>query len=472
MHQEAPFDLLVVDWALPDGGAEGLCRRFRSLPGGRHLPILAVTEGAQPSDAATALAVGASDCIEAPLQDGQVGMRLLVAERQVRSRAPTDSSALQEHHLLADRMAAVGVLAAGMAHELNNPLAYVLANVRLLREELEAQGAQGASERVAHMRELVDESVHGLERMRTIVRDLKTFSRTDDERHDVVDVHRVVRACLNMCSNELRHRARLEVDLGPTPPVSINESRLAQVVLNLLINAAQALAPSQRDDRIIVRTGGEGGQVVLEVTDSGAGIPPEDVARIFDPFYTTKGPGEGTGLGLSVCRNIITAAGGDIQVDSEPGGGTRFRILLPVAKAPRAAVPETPRPPPLTNGDHPRLLVVDDEPMVGRSLRRVLREHDVTVVSDGRQAVDLLTSNGGRFDLVLCDLMMPGMSGMEVFSAVTGARPDLADRFVFMTGGAFTPHARAFLDEIANDHIEKPFDPHRVRTLVRERTQT
>jgi two-component system, cell cycle sensor histidine kinase and response regulator CckA len=404
-----------------------------------------------------------------------LGMRITYEGRDavlVMCRDVTERNEMQARLMLADRMASVGTLAAGVAHELNNPLAYVLSNVRLLREELDSSGDGVSPDRAFDLQELVDEAVHGIERMRSIVRDLKTFSRMDDEHLEVVEVGSVVRACLNLCRNELRHRAIVDVELTPTPSVRINESRLAQMVLNLLINAAQALPEGTAElGRITVRTRAEGDLTVLEVEDTGHGIAAGATARIFDPFFTTKGPGEGTGLGLSICRNIATAAGGGIDVESVEGEGSRFRVWLPQDRGRRPERSISPRPPSGPPGAVSRLLVIDDEPLVARSLKRVLRDHDVTLASTGEQAVDLLTSNGSHFDLVLCDLMMPGMTGMDVFGAVTDKMPELADRFVFMTGGAFTSGARDFLDHVANERIEKPFDPNRLRTLVRERTQ-
>lgn len=383
-------------------------------------------------------------------------------------RDVTERNAMRARLMVADRMASVGTLAAGVAHELNNPLAYVLSNVRLLGEELEAVTARLPASRARPLHELVDECADGLERMRAIVRDLKTFARVDDEQHqEIVEIEPVIDACLSMCRNEIRHRARLEKEYGTAPPVRINESRLAQVVLNLVINAAHALPDGRVSaNRIIVRTGERDGCAFLEVQDTGAGIAEEDQGRIFDPFFTTKGQGQGTGLGLSICRNIVSAAGGDIAVQSGPGRGTLFRVRLPAAERP--ADPEVALPLPSRdargNGTR-RLLVVDDEPLVGRALRRMLRDYDVKVVSSGREAVDVLTRDGG-YNLILCDLMMPEVSGMEVYEAVAEHHPELADRFVFMTGGAFTPAARQFLDRVQNERIEKPFDPHRVRALV------
>jgi two-component system, cell cycle sensor histidine kinase and response regulator CckA len=477
-HRETPFDLIVVDRTLPGMDGLDLCRTIRALPLGDEVVLLVVTDRVTPMDVEAVLEAGATDYLAKPLKAAQLCGRLLVVERQAQGGQAAQRlelvNATQAQLMLADRMASVGTLAAGVAHELNNPLAYVLANVRLLREELEALGDLLPEDRVHALRELVDESAHGIERMRHIVRDLKTFSRADDERHEVVEVEGVVRSCLNMCRNEIRHRAQLEVQIGQAPPVRINESRLAQVVLNLLINAAQAMPERPgAGARITVRVSTCQGAACIEVEDTGPGIDADRLGRIFHPFFTTKPPGEGTGLGLSICRNIVAAAGGEIDVQSSAGRGSRFTVRLPAAQGRgRRRSTSSPKLASISAAAAPRLLVIDDEPLVGRSLKRVLRDHDVTVVSNGQDAIHMLTSNGSNgFDLVLCDLMMPGVSGMEVYGAVVRERPELAERFVFMTGGAFSQGARDFLDGLSGEHIEKPFDPRLVRALVRERTQ-
>ena len=368
----------------------------------------------------------------------------------------------------ADRMASVGTLTAGVAHELNNPLMYVLSNLRLMREEIDAQ-PDAASLELA--RQQLDEAIHGAVRMQNIVRDLKTFSRVDDEQRGNVDVQSVLESSINICWNEIRHRATLDRDFGETPAVDVNESRLGQVFLNLLINAAQAM-PERGvvDNRISVRSyTDKEGWAVVEVSDNGAGIEPERMSHVFEPFFTTKGISEGTGLGLSICRNIIRDAGGTIEAQSEPGRGSTFVVRLPASI--RAHVPErTQAPPTATAGTSAAVVVIDDEPLVGRSIRRALRDHEVEVFSSGKEAIARLCSDE-PFDVVFCDLMMPEVSGMEVFRQVSTRRPEVASRFVFMTGGAFTAQARAFLEETQLPCLEKPFELGRIRDLVSKRAK-
>ncbi len=382
----------------------------------------------------------------------------------------TERKEMQSRLLLADRMASVGTLAAGVAHELNNPLMYVLSNLRLTREEMEHAHDESWEERV---RQQIEEAIHGAGRMRNIIRDLKTFSRVDDERRGSVSMSDVLESSINMCWNEIRHRATLERAFDATPMVEINESRLGQVFLNLLINAAQAMPERGVEaNRITVSTfTDEQGWAGVRISDNGLGIANEHMRKIFDPFFTTKDQSEGTGLGLSICRNIITSAGGSITAESRAGKGTTFEVRLPPSQS-RYVAPDSYAPPPIASGGpRARVVVVDDEALVGRSIRRALRNHDVTVFSSGREAIDTLCANGESVDIIFCDIMMPEVSGMEVYGAVAEQRPDLASRFVFMTGGAFTTKAREFLRETTLACLEKPFDLRQIRDLVKERAE-
>jgi CheY-like chemotaxis protein/anti-sigma regulatory factor (Ser/Thr protein kinase) len=272
-----------------------------------------------------------------------------------------------------------------------------------------------------------------------------------------------------MSWNEVRHRARLNRDYGPVPPVYANEARLGQVFLNLIVNAAQAIPEGSADhNEITISTRALGGErAVVEISDTGSGIPPEVLPRIFDPFFTTKPVGVGTGLGLSICRRIVTEFGGEITIDSRIGQGTTVRVVLPVASA-DAAEELTPKtglstPPPRVG----KILVIDDEPLLGDVLRRLFAsEHHVVADTEARVALRRMT-DGERFDVVFCDLIMPVMTGYELHAELRRLAPAEADKIVFMTGGAFTPAAREFLASVPNARIEKPFDLTKVRALVR-----
>jgi signal transduction histidine kinase len=466
-HFAEPFQLMVVDWTLPGMSGLDLCRAVRGRSSGEDVVILLITGRNKAEDLHEVLDAGATDYLAKPIDPDVLQTRLLIAERAVQAAKgrAEEREDMESRLAFADRMASIGTLAAGVAHELNNPLMYVLSNLRLTREEID-EGA--GTERLDRIRQQLDEATHGTVRMQHIVRDLKTFSRADDEQRGNVDLQNVLESSISMCWNEIRHRATLGRDLGDTPLVDANESRLGQVFLNLLINAVQAM-PKRRAsaNRITVRTStDEEGWAVIEVADNGRGIEPDRIGRVFEPFFTTKGISEGTGLGLSICRSIVHDAGGTIDVQSEPGQGTAFIVRLPPSK--RVDVPVTVAPPATAPfGTRARVAVVDDEPLVGRSIRRALRGHEVVVFSSGSEAIERLSSNE-PFDVVFCDLMMPEVSGIEVFTRVSEARPELASRFVFMTGGAFTAEAREFLKETPLTCLEKPFELSEIRDLVRD----
>jgi two-component system cell cycle sensor histidine kinase/response regulator CckA len=361
---------------------------------------------------------------------------------------------------VADRMASVGTLAAGVAHEINNPLAYVVANLNVLADELPPLLQPGAAEphlTSEQIASLIKDAREGAARVQAVVRDLRMVSRADDEVRGPVDVRAVLQSSVKLATNEIRHRARLVEEYGAVPPVDASESRLGQVFLNLLINAAHAIEDghaARNVIRVVTRADGPE-QVVVEVHDTGRGIPRENLGRVFDPFFTTKPVGEGTGLGLSICHGIVKSLGGTINVENDVGGGTVFRVTLPASKGRvPSARPLVPARPALPRG---RILIVDDEPSMGTSLRILLSpEHDVVTVTRGRHALALI-EDGEKFDAILCDLMMPEMGGMDLFAALERVAPELASRVVFLTGGAFTERAAEFLANVKNPTLDKPF---------------
>ncbi len=375
---------------------------------------------------------------------------------------------------IADRLASMGALAAGVAHEINNPLAFAMGNVHFAIAALGRADAgleAGAPPdrlrlAVAQCREALQEALGGAQRVRDIVRDLKVLSRVEDERRAPLAVAKVVRAALNLAAGEISSRARVVTEIEEVPPVLASESRLAQVFLNLLVNAAQAVPEGRTEENAItvsVRSGKEH-RVVVEVRDTGCGIPPENRRRIFDPFFTTKPPGVGTGLGLAICHGIVSALGGEIDVESEVGRGSTFRVSLPTAAGGAPVEPETPLPGPPPR--RARILVVDDEPLFCRTMERLLRsEHEVVSATDPRQALRRVRG-GEHFDAVLSDLVMPGMSGMDLHAEIAKFSPELGERTIFVTGGAFTQAASEFAARWPDRVLDKPVSPDRVRAAL------
>jgi CheY-like chemotaxis protein len=278
----------------------------------------------------------------------------------------------------------------------------------------------------------------------------------------------VLDSTVKLTQNELRHRARLTRDYQPVPLVNADEARLGQLFLNLLVNALQALpmdsSPEATEIRVATRTASDGAAVV-DIADSGVGIPQELLDRVFEPFFTTKPADVGTGLGLSICRSIVTGLGGTIEIQSEPGG-TLCRVILPAAP-PMTAPPERePRPLAPASGRRPRLLLVDDEERLLCAIAEQLSaEFEVVSTASGDAAIDILIERD--FDAVVCDLMMPGTSGADVYEAARGHRPGIEKRFIFMTGGAFTTSTRRFLQTVDSPRLDKPFDVAELSAMVR-----
>lgn len=380
----------------------------------------------------------------------------------------------------AERANAMAALAGGVAHEINNPLASVLANLDLALESFErGKRADDAPKRIE---DGLREARSGAERVARIVRSMQLFARADVEKRELVDVNQVLELSIGLASNVIRYRALLVRQFDAVAPVLASPTELAQAFVSLLVNAAEALpeqTPASNEIRVTTRN--EGSTVVVEVADNGPGVPEELRSRIFERSFTTNHVGEGVALGLALAQSLIVGLGGELSVASAVGGGSTYRVALPGTvrepKAPTETLGTRQIPGDSTRhgrgglGEAPlRVLVVDDEPAVSSVLCTLLaRDFDVRVVNHGPDAIAALSSkDGAQFDLVLCDLMMPEKSGVEVYAEVTRERPELADRFVFMTGGAYTARGREFLEAVEAPIIEKPFELREVRALLLE----
>jgi PAS domain S-box-containing protein len=380
----------------------------------------------------------------------------------------TDRHKMQARLARAERLASVGLLAAGVAHEVNNPLSFVIGNLDRAAREI-ARGLGASSEEARKTLEpLLRDAREGAERVKAIVRDLKLFSRVGEPLLRPIDVRGALDASIAMAHHEIRHRAKLVTELAPVPAVMGDEGRLGQVFLNLLVNAAHAIREGAAEkNEIVVATRVDGdGHVRIEISDTGVGIAPEQRAMIFDPFFTTKEIGVGTGLGLSICHALVTELGGHIEVESLPGQGSTFAVVLPPA-GPQAAVATPASATRSERGRRGGILVIDDEPLILKVVADALGdEHEVTCEGRGDVALARIR-NGETFDAIVCDLMMPQVTGMDLHGALLEIAPKQAEAMIFLTGGAFTPHARAFLDRIPNIVIEKPFDTETLCASVR-----
>jgi PAS domain S-box-containing protein len=370
--------------------------------------------------------------------------------------------AMEAQLVTADRLASLGRLAASVGHEINNPLAYLLGNLELLRRALEHLEGPARHRWAA----AVDAAEHGALRVRDIVRDLKALSRGDEEPAGPAELGRTLDTSVQMASHELKHRARVVRDYGRGTWVDGSEARLGQLFLNLLVNAAQAIEEGARSDnevRIAARV--EGDVAVVEVTDTGRGLPADAAAeRIFEPFFTTK-RGSGTGLGLSICHHIARSVGGSIEAERGSPRGTTFRVRLPCAPPPRPEEGEV-RTAEIELPPGRRALVVDDEPAIRQLLRAWLTGFDVITARSGREALEKVAREG-PFDVIVCDLMMDDLTGMDVHERLARERPGQEQRIVFTTGGAFTQRAKAFVGEARAPCLDKPFRQRDVLRLVR-----
>lgn len=381
--------------------------------------------------------------------DGSMALLAIVRDVTVKKH-------MEAQLAMADRLASLGRLSAAVGHEINNPLAYAMGNVELLVREIEGLDIPADKREVLLSRLAIIDEGNG--RVRDIVRDLKTLARGDDHATIPVDVHRTLDVCIDMAAHETRCRARVIREYGEPFLVQTNEARLGQLFLNLILNAAHAIPEGNvQDNEIIVRTRPvPPDRAAIEIHDTGLGIPEAMQSRVFEPFFTTKSPGAGTGLGLSICHHIVTSLGGHIELEAREPRGTCFRVVLPATLHQGTSVssrPPTSRP---AGGPRYRLLVVDDEPMIARTLASYLEGFDVTVAGSGRQAIELLES-GTPYDAILCDLVMGDLTGIDVYDHLVKHGSGAERRMVFMSGGAFTERTQQFIDRVANAHLEKPF---------------
>ncbi len=390
----------------------------------------------------------------------------------------TDRRQIQAGLVQADRLSTFGMMAAGIAHEINNPLAYAITNIDVLARRLallskEARRDLTSPNRgealalgLAQCAEMILIAQEGMGRVRSIVRDLKMFSRDDRGTLERVDIRSILESSINIARGEIRHRARVVRDYGEVPFVEGSTSRLGQVFLNLLVNAAQAI-PENRGDgeiRVVTRTAANA-DVIIEIIDNGIGIEEHSIERIFDPFVTTKPAGEGTGLGLHIARTILRAAGGDVTATSRIGVGTTMRVTLP-SKERAAFTPEAPRAELIASSS--RVLIIDDEQPIGFTLRALLSPpHDVVVTTSAAEALQRI-DGGESFDVIFCDIMMPEITGIKLHQIVSEKHPHVAERIVFMTGGISAPEVHKFLQTTNARCLEKPFTEAELEQAIAE----
>jgi len=349
---------------------------------------------------------------------------------------------LQDHVQRSHRLASLGTMSAGMAHEINSPLTYVMHNLSYMERILEDDEAFDLDE----FRSCLEDAAIGARRIRNLTDDMTSFVRIDDSA--VGDVEQAVHRSLKLATPSLREHD-ITIELTRLPKVALPTGSIEQIVVNLLVNAGHAL--EGRQGRIEVSGKFDGEQVVLSIRDNGNGLDPELIERIFDPFFTTKGVDSGTGLGLFVCRGLVEAAGGSMSAGASPSGGAEFLLKIPIAGAAPTA-------------ERARLLILDDDPVALKYLSSILEAVDVRCTSNPREALQMARDE--RFDGVLCDVFMPDMDGTEFYDELSAITPSLMGRVTFMTGGRLTAALESRLQELGAAVLLKPLDARKVRAVV------
>ncbi|CAN5831917.1 hypothetical protein BH11MYX3_BH11MYX3_45230 [soil metagenome] len=398
-----------------------------------------------------------------------------VASRRELEAAYANLQAAQAQLVIAEKFAAVGRLANEVAHELNNPATWVLLGLDTVRGRLanarsmvgpDAPAIAGELEAMADT--LTD--VHaGMERIRSVVADLRTLAPIDPPVAVAIDLNEVVRSSCHLARPAYLSVARLHLDLGAVPAIVGERGRLGQLITNLVVNSAAAIASDGLDNEIVITTRTDGDQVLLAIEDSGPGIPEELFERVFEPYFTTKSSEFGTGLGLAYVRRIAERHGGSARVTRGSLRGARIEVRLPSSRtpiAPAVVVPEPPPPPVAPR--RTRILLIDDEPMLLRALASSIEGlHDV-VTAQGGEAALAIFERDQAFDLVICDLQMPSVEGVAIYEALARSAPRLLERLVIMSGGAVTARAAKFLENTRPRMLGKPIDLDRVLALARD----
>ena len=479
-----PADLVLLDLVMPvmDGWQFRTAQRAdQSIA---DVPVVVMTSEISPQ----ATAIHADAYVRKPFVWHELMHEI---ERVFLERARREQAARLEE---TDRLALLGTVAAGVGHEINNPLAFTMGNLQIIDEAMPALRAEMAGllgsnatieqrESIEHLlrrfdelRDLLADSRAGVGRVHMIVRNLRSLSARPAERRELLDLPKLVDTSVSMVSGQIKSRATLVRNYGDPALVLGDEGRLCQVFLNLLVNAAQSM-PADRfeTNRVVVSTRLEGDWAVVEVRDTGRGMSKTLQSRIYEPFFTTKGAEGGTGLGLSISRDIVAAHGGRIEVQSEPERGSVFRVYLPLPQSETERLAARSAPPPASAvvpvvraGVRPRVWVLDDEPLVGQIISRALQARcEVWVASEPRELFARLES-GDTFDVCCCDLMMPQMTGMEVRARIAATWPQLLSRLIFVTGGPSTPAGLDFISQPDVTVLDKPFDIETLRSAVQE----
>jgi signal transduction histidine kinase len=468
LHAEWRSDLVLLDLMMPYLDGVAVMKQLRATSAdGEFLPIVILTADATGDAKRRALDAGATDFLTKPFDRIEIVLRIknlletrrLYLEREQQKRSLEATVRERTERLLqSEKVATMGSLLAGVAHELNNPLAVVMGQAMLLRESAANSPFAARADRI-----------HAAsERCARIVKNFLALARSRPPERGPVAFDGVVTQAVELLAYELRTSSvEVEVHLSESVPVfQADGHQLHQVIVNLLANAHHAMRQTSGLRRITLATGFDAAtaRVRLTITDTGPGIPPELQAKIFEPFFTTKPPGEGTGLGLSLCRGIVEEHGGTLTVESQPGHGATFIMTLPAITA--AAVGAVGATGGVTRRSPKSILVVEDEPEIAATLVETLEHdgHKVDVASDGIAALTRVQS--ADYDLIITDTKMPRMDGLEFHRELIRQRPVFTRRVVFVTGDLMDKQKRDWLESTGCLTLAKPFDVNDVRRAV------
>lgn len=371
----------------------------------------------------------------------------------------TEKNKILNEAILNCKMASIGTLALGIIHEINNPLNWLLSNLQFIKDKAKSLPIHEAKEHqlLNSFSEMLGEAIDGAETIAEIVHNLKSFAHVDNKSLVPVDIVRTLNAAIHIVEHEIKQIMQLKKEFcDDIPLLLLSSNRLQQVFINLIMNAAQSFSkPGDSNNHLIIKITRESNTLRIDFTDNGSGIEPKDMEQLFTPFFTTKPMGTGTGLGLSICYTIIHDMGGEITVKSVKKKGTCFSIVLPlnIKIKDQSIIKATPKTTSQLN-----ILIIDDIPNALKTMHRLLiDEHFVTEALGGREALKILEQRGNEFDLVITDINMKDVNGMDLYRFIKQKYPQLADRIIFVTGGVFSEHVEKFLAGINNICIEKPF---------------
>jgi len=473
LYEELQPDLVMLDLMMPHLDGIAVMAEL-PIPAAAYVPILALTAEVTAEAKQRALTAGAKDFLTKPFDRLEVLLRIknllntrflyLELERQNRSLEEIVADRTQRL-LQSEKVATMGALLAGVAHELNNPLAVILGQCHLMRASTTDPKSGVRAEKI----------IAAAERCTRIVRNFLAMARQRAPERGDVRLNMVVQEAMELLAYELRtDDVQVALALGEQLPVLWADGhQLHQVVLNIVANAHHAMRRGGGPRRLTITTGWNAATERIDVTiaDTGPGIAPEIRAKIFEPFFTTKPSGQGTGLGLSLCQGIIESHGGTIRVESEPGQGTTFFISLPVLPRPAVVTTQAAPSAPAPVGSK-TIMVVDDESEVAAILAESLQQdgYRVETVTDGAEALRRLERGG--YDLVLSDTKMPVLSGTDFYRVIEQRFPALIQKFIFVTGDLLDVEKQQFFESVGVPVVSKPFNVDEVRRVVRNTLAT